>query len=518
MVCTAHPAAAQAGLEILKSGGNAVDAAVACAAALTVVEPTSNGIGSDAFAIIWQNGRMHGLNASGPIPAAMTMFNAEKQGWTRPDATGHMPAHGWAPVTVPGAPLAWATLTKACGKLSLNQNLGPAIALARQGHAVSATVASSWRAALRRFGAYSGGEFKAWFDCFAPEGRTPLPGEIWRSSMQADTLERIADSAGRDLYDGELSRALVSAALAQGGHVSLDDLGNFSPEWVEPLGMPYRDYTVWEIPPNGQGIAALSALGVMAGLEPGHRDDPDAIHRQIEAMKLGFADAHRHVADPRFCDIPLSALLDPAYLEARRCLIGTVAEDRQAGMPLPGGTVYLCTADAEGTMVSYIQSNYMGFGSGIVVPRTGIALNNRGHCFSLQPGHPNMLEPGKRPYNTIIPGFITKDGQAIGPFGVMGGFMQPQGHLQLVMNAIDYRLNPQQALDAPRWQWIKGNEVLLEPGYAPSIAASLGRMGHQINYGMEPGSFGRGQIIWRSAAGSLIGATEPRADGCAAAW
>ncbi len=263
---------------------------------------------------------------------------------------------------------------------------------------------------------------------------------------------------------------------------------------------------------------ALLALSILRGFDFSSHDDPLTVHRQIEAIKMGFADAHRYVADTRFSPVPVKELLDSAYADSRRALLGQEAEDRQAGNPLPGGTVYLCAADGEGNMISYIQSNYMGFGSGVVIPETGIALNNRGHCFSLKRGHPNVLEPGKRPYNTIIPAFLTKDGVPVGPFGVMGGFMQPQGHVQVVMNTVDFGMNPQQALDAPRWQWMGGMNVSVEPGFSPAIAQSIARKGHAVKFELESNSFGRGEIIWRTPEGTLGGATESRTDGCAAVW
>ena len=515
MVCTSHPLAANAGLDIMKTGGNAVDAAVATAAALTVVEPTANGIGSDAFALVWKDGRLSGLNASGPIPAAVTMKLAESLGWAD---SGQMPKFGWAPATVPGAPAAWAELTTKMGRLSLARNLAPAVELARLGHAVSVATARYWELGIKRYQDEKGEEFRAWFEAFAPEGRAPRPGELWRSEAHASTLERIGDSGGRDFYEGEIAGKILEAARRTGGYFTEDDLGAFSPEWVEPIGVNYRGCRVWEIPPNGQGIAALIALSILDGFDFQCRDHPETVHRQLEAMKAAFADAHRHVADTRFCHVPSIGLLEPSYADSRRGLIGDRAADWRAGEPRPGGTVYLCTADGEGTMVSYIQSNYMGFGSGVVIPGTGIALNNRGHCFSLDAGHPNALEPGKRPYNTIIPGFLTKDGAPVGPFGVMGGFMQPQGHVQVVMNTLDFAMNPQQALDAPRWQWTGGVEVLVENSFNPDLAHSLRRRGHGVKYEMEPASFGRGQIIWRTPEGTLAGATESRTDGCAAAW
>jgi gamma-glutamyltranspeptidase / glutathione hydrolase len=519
MVCSSHPLAAQAGLEILKRGGNAADAAVATAAALTVVEPCSNGIGSDVFALVWKDGALRGLNASGPCPQALDMDTVRSRGWRAQD--GHLPSFGWAPVTVPGAPAAWAELSGQCGRLGLAANLAPAIRLAEEGHAVALTASWYWRRAFQRYRAglpgLEAGQLAEWFRVFAPGGQAPLPGTLWRSADHASTLRAIARSGAADFYTGALAAAICKAADEGGGLVRASDLASFKPEWVEPISVDYKGYRVWELPPNGQGLATLLALNALAEYTPAGHDDPNTVHRQIEAVKLAFADAHAYIADPRFTDIALNELLDPNYGRRRAALIRETASDFQAGEPLSGGTVYLCCADGEGGMVSYIQSNYMGFGSGLVVPGTGIALNNRGHCFSLEDGHPNRLEPGKRPYNTIIPGFITQGGEAIGPFGVMGGFMQPQGQLQVVMNSIDFHMNPQQALDAPRWQWLKGLEAELETGFSPELLRALQRRGHRIQYQSDAGSFGRGQIIWKHEGG-YIGGTEGRTDGCCAVW
>ena len=518
MVCASHPLAAQAGMDILKKGGNAVDAIIATAAALTVVEPTANGIGSDAFAILWKDGKLRGLNSSGTIPGALSMDVADAKGWTAPSSDGHLPTYGWTPATVPGAPAAWAELTAKAGRLSLAENLAPAVYLARNGHAVSVTTAHHWELAYRKYAGEKGEEFKAWFDTFAPSGLAPRAGEIWSSEAHARTLELIGATDARAFYEGEIADKIVAAAGKTGGYFSAGDLGAFHPEWVDPISVHYKGYDVWEIPPNGQGIVALLALSILRGFDFSSHDDPLTVHRQIEAIKMGFADAHRYVADTRFSHVPVKELLDSAYADSRRALLGQEAEDRQAGNPLPGGTVYLCAADGEGNMISYIQSNYMGFGSGGVIPETGIALNNRGHCFSLKRGHTNVLEPGKRPYNTIIPAFLTKDGVPVGPFGVMGGFMQPQGHVQVVMNTVDFGMNPQQALDAPRWQWMGGMNVSVEPGFSPAIAQSIARKGHAVKFELESNSFGRGEIIWRTPEGTLGGATESRTDGCVAVW
>ena len=512
MVCTAHPLAAQAGLEILKKGGNAVDAAVATAAALTVVEPTSNGLGSDAFALVWKDGRFQGLNASGPSPQGLSFDVARRGGWKA------VPPQGWAPVTVPGAPAAWAELTARMGRLSLRENLAPAVAYAREGHAISVTVGRCMAESFQRYARESGELFAPWFETFAPAGRPLRIGERWASLAHAETLERIGESDARDFYRGELAERMAAHARRTGGFLTLDDLGTFAPEWVEPLHVSYKGFDVWEMPPNGQGLVALLALSILREFSFPDHDDPLTVHRQVEAIKMAFADAHRHVADPRWAPVPVAELLSEEYLRSRRALLSPEARDFQAGNPLPGGTVYLCTADGEGTMVSYIQSNYMGFGSGVVIPGTGIALNNRGHCFSLTPGHPNVLAPGKRPYNTIIPGFLTRHGEALGPFGVMGGFMQPQGHVQVVMNTVDFGMNPQEALDAPRWQWMGGMKLSVEPGFPSALAQALARRGHAVTCERESSSFGRGEIIWRTEEGTLAGATEPRADGGVAPW
>ena len=315
MVCASHPLAAQAGLETLKKGGNAVDAAIATAAALTVVEPSSNGIGSDAFALVWQDGRLRGLNASGPAPAALDLDTARAKGWGAADL--RLPASGWAPVTVPGAPAAWAELTRECGRLTLADNLAPAIKLAEEGHAVALTVAWYWHKALQRYTAGIPGVdpavFSEWYRVFAADGRTPGPGENWRAPDHARTLARIAESDARDLYEGKLAKQIVEAAEWTGGFLRAGDLRGFSPEWVEPISVPYKGFDVWEIPPNGQGITALMALNILGAYSPTHRDDPAVIHRQLEAMKLAFADSHAYVADQRFAAVPVQALLDPAY-------------------------------------------------------------------------------------------------------------------------------------------------------------------------------------------------------------
>ena len=513
MVATGQPLAAQAGLAILRQGGNAIDAAIATAAALTVVEPTANGIGGDAFALVWTGGKLHGLNASGPAPAAIAVAALNRAGVTE------IPKFGFIPVTVPGAPSAWAELSARFGKLPLTQVLAPAIEYAQRGYPVSPTLGRFWKRAFEIFKqTLNGDEFRHWFDTFAPEGRAPEIGEIWRSEGHARTLQAIAETKAEAFYRGALAEQIDAFSRKHGGYIRKEDLAAYRPEWVDPISVNYRGFDVHEIPPSGQGITALIALNILKGFDFTERDTAETYHRQIEAIKLAFADASRHIADPRFMKVSVADLLSDAYAEERRRLIGREALTPVAGEPPKGGTVYLATADGEGNMVSYIQSNYMGFGSGLVVPGTGIGLHNRGHNFTLEEGHVNQLAGGKKPYHTIIPGFLTRGGAPVGPFGVMGGFMQPQGHLQMVMNTVDFHLNPQASLDAPRWQWMQGKVVEIESTTPEHIVDSLSRRGHQVRWALGGGGFGRGQIIWRLETGALVGGTEPRTDGQVAAW
>lgn len=513
MVATSHPLAAAAGLEILKTGGNAIDAAIATAAALTVVEPTSNGIGSDAFAIVWKDGKLHGLNGSGPAPGAFDLDAFRAAGFEKAP-----PKYGWMASTVPGAPATWAELSRLMGRLSLEACLAPAISYATEGYAVSVTVSHFWKLVFARLSRLAGDVYAPWRETFCPGGRTPAPGELFRSPGHAYTLSQIAATGGKSFYTGEIADRIIDFSNRTGGFFSREDLRSFSPRWVEPLRVNYRGLDVWELPPNGQGVVVLMALRILEGFEFSSHECPEDVHRQIEAIKLAFADALRYVADPSCFDAPLSKLLCPSYAEGRRALIEDRARRFDAGDPYAGGTVYLCTADRDGNMVSYIQSNFRGFGSAVVIPDTGIALNNRACCFSMDPKHPNALMPGKRPYNTIIPGFLSKGGEAIGPFGVMGAYMQPQGHVQAVLNMVDFHMNPQEALDAPRWQWMGDLSVAVEPGFSFSVAQKLERMGHEVSSELYPFEFGRGEMIVRTEDGTFAGAAEPRADGCVAAW
>ena len=511
-VATSHPLAAQAGLDALQRGGNAVDAAIATGAALTVLEPTSNGIGGDAFALVWDGAQLHGLNGSGRAPTALTPELLARHGHTE------MPTRGWLSVTVPGAPAAWRDLHHRFGQLRFTSLFEPAIFYAEHGYPVAPVTAKYWQRAAQAYRTNTASEFRGWSETFTPNGHAPQAGEIWRSKGHSRTLTSIAESRADDFYKGDLAQAIVRWAEQTGGMLRAGDLAQHQSTWEAPIRTTYRGYDVWEIPPNGQGLAALIGLNILEGFELDRTVSAGQYHQQIEAIKLAFADAHRYIADPSYVDVPTQALLSKDYAAQRRRLIGEQAIDAEPGEPLRGGTVYLCTADSDGMMVSMIQSNYMGFGSGIVVPGTGIALQNRGAGFRLDPEHLNHLAPGKRPFHTIIPGFLSKNNQAIGPFGVMGGHMQPQGHLQMIVNTVDYGLNPQASLDAPRWYWDEGRRVLVEPHMPPELVDALRERGHAVEVSEDLGWFGRGQIIWRLPSGAYVAGSDGRTDGNAVGY
>ena len=510
IVATSQPLAAQAGLRMLLEGGNAVDAALACAVALTVVEPVSNGIGSDAFALVWDGERLHGLNASGRGASGLDAAALRASH----DA---FPEWGWPGVTVPGAPDAWRVLHERFAKLELERIMAPAIAYAEKGFPVSPVVSRAWAEAAVQYPAIPLPELAGWEEVFAPRGAAPAAGEIWSSPDHAAGLRMLVARGLRDFYEGEIADRILAYSGATGGLFRADDLASHHSEWVTPISITYRGHEVWEIPPNAQGIAALEALGMLDGL-PAPGSEEERWHLQIEAMKLAFADAYRFVADPAVVDVPVSGLLDAGYLSARRALIGECARAAEAGSPSRGGTVYLCAVDRDGVMVSYIQSNFMGFGSGVVLPELGIAFQNRGACFVLEPDHPNVAAPGKRPRHTIIPGFLTREGEALGPFGVMGGEMQPQGHVQVLGAMLDQGLNPQAALDMPRWRVLDGLDAVAESHAPPELLEKLRARGHRIATEAEPSGFGRGQIILRNASGAYVAGSEPRADGCAVGY
>lgn len=514
VVATSQPVAAQAGLDMLRRGGNAIDAAVATAIALTVTEPTSNGIGADAFALVWAGGGLHGLNASGRAPQALTPehFAGEST----------VPFRGWKPVTVPGCVSAWSTLHERFGALAFEELFEPAIRCAEEGFLVAPQTAYYWK---RGVPAYE--SFPDWLKTFAPSGRAPQPGELVTLPDHARTLRAIAESGGEAFYQGALAERIVAASGADGGLMTLDDLAAHHADWVRPISIDYRGYQLHEIPPNGQGLAALLMLGIirqfdLASLDP---DGVDVLHLQIEAMKLAFADGHRYIADPAWMDVDVAVLLDEAYLADRAKLIDPkLAQDFDHGQPKAGGTVLLTAADAEGNMVSFIQSNYTGFGSGVVIPGTGIAMQNRGACFTLEDGHPNQVGGGKRPYHTIIPAFVTRqddeggDEQPVMAFGVMGGFMQPQGHAQVMIRLVDYQQNPQAALDAPRWSVEKGRRVSIEPGFAAEVYDELRARGHDITVARtRTVSHGGAQAIYKLDDG-YFGASDLRRDGQAVGY
>jgi gamma-glutamyltranspeptidase / glutathione hydrolase len=505
VVCTSQPLAAQAGLRMLAQGGSAVDAAVATAITLTIVEPVSNGIGSDAFAIVWDGKRLHGLNASGRSPAA----------WT-PDYFGGnaVPALGWNSVTVPGAVSAWVELHTKFGKLPFEKLFEPAISYGRDGFLVSPTIAEQWAAQVPLFKDQPG-----FAEAFMPAARAPKPGERFRFTDHAATLEKIAASNGETFYRGELADKLAAHAAANGGAMRASDLGAHRADWVGTINTAYRGYTVHEIPPNGQGIVALIALGILEQFDMASlpADSADSVHLQIEAVKLAFADAQAYVADIDHMPLAAERLLDEEYLRQRATLIDRHhAKPAAAGAPT-GGTVYLTAADDAGMMVSMIQSNYMGFGSGVVVPGTGISLQNRGADFAVAHGHPNRVGPRKRPYHTIIPGFVTKEGRPVMSFGVMGGTMQPQGHVQVMVRIADHGQNPQAACDGPRFRWVHGTQVSCERGFPPSTLDELRRRGHELVAVDDYNQFGSCQAIWCLDDG-YFAVSDPRRDGQAAAF
>jgi gamma-glutamyltranspeptidase/glutathione hydrolase len=504
VVATSQPLAAQAGLRMLLQGGNAVDAAVAAAVAATVVEPVANGIGADAFAIVWDGKRLHGLNASGRSPGAWTL-----QRFGDRDA---MPATGWDSVTVPGAVSAWSKLSERFGKLPFEELFKPAIEYARDGFLVSPIVAQQWATQAQTLGAEPG--FAA---AFLRSGSAPKAGENFSFPDQARTLELIAMTHGEAFYRGELAEQIVAHARRNGGALAAQDLAQHRPLWVKPIQHGYRGFTVHELPPNGQGLAALIALGMLEELKIGRFpiDSADSVHAQIEATKLAFSDVYAHVADPASMRIECRELLDRAYLSQRAKLIDmTQARWHGTGMPLSGGTVYLTAADASGVMVSFIQSNYRGFGSGVVVPQTGISLNNRGSGFSLQPNHPNCVAARKQPFHTIIPGFVSRDGTPVMSFGVMGANMQPQGHVQMLVRLADYGQNMQAAADAPRWKITEDQQhVMVESGFDATVLEELAARGHRlVRAPRDSLEFGAAQLIQRLDDG-YVAATDRRRDG-----
>ena len=505
MVATSQPLAAQAGLQAIKRGGNAVDAALATAITLAVVEPTMNGIGSDAFCMIHDGSQLHGLNASGRSPMALDARDFR--------GLQEMPMTGWDSVTVPGAVSAWVELSEKFGSLSFESLFEDAIHYADHGFQVTPITARLWSFAPREFADFPD------FAPFLPQGRPPQAGDLFRFPDQARTLEKIALSKGEAFYRGELARRIVAASRRDGGKFTQADLERHQCDWIEPISHPWHGYDLHEIPPNGQGLAALIMLGILSHspIAEYEVDSIDALHCQIEAMKLAFADTRRYVADPDFIDRTALDLLDDDYLASRATMINMRrAQDPGYGAPPGSGTVYLATADQSGMMVSYIQSNYCGFGSGIVIPGTGISLQNRGAGFSLEEGRPNQVAGGKRPFHTIIPAFLTRNGLPVMSFGVMGGHMQAQGHAQIIQRVCNQGMNPQAASDAPRWQVSEEKQVLLEYGYDRRIRDGLRERGHDIpDFDSEQiFSMGGAQLIRKTEHG-YEGGSDHRKDGIA---
>ncbi|MCF2595919.1 gamma-glutamyltransferase family protein [Pseudoflavonifractor phocaeensis] len=519
MACTSVPLGAQIGLDVMKAGGNAVDAAVAMAAAMPLLEPTGNGLGSDCFALVWveKEKKLYGLNASGVAPMALSAEKVRSLGYTR------MPEEGWLPAMVPGAPAGWAELNRRFGTKPLTELFAPAASYAREGCPVPVNVEPQWVEDAKRIAAAMERDpapHACWWKSFMKEDGSPYrAGDLFRWEEYADTLEELAATGCESYYRGTLMEKIVAFSRETGGYFSEDDFRNYRPEWVEPITADYKGYTVCELPPNGHGITVLMALNILKGLElPAEKDCADTYHKILEAIKLAFADTKTYVADPRYMKTSVEDMLSEEYAARRRALITGEALTPEAGDPSCGGTIYLCTADPQGNMVSFIQSNYTTFGAGVAVPGTGISLQNRGANFSLDPDSDNCLAGGKRSYHTIIPGFMLKDGEAVGPFGVMGAFMQPQGHVLVAVNTIDYHMNPQECLDAPRMQWVGGKHIQLEREVPAHVGKKLAEMGHEVEVLNTNISMGRGQIIWRTDNGLLAGGTEPRCDGTVAAW
>ena len=508
VVATSQPLATQAGLAMLTKGGNAVNAALAAAIALTVVEPTGNGIGSDAFAILWDGERLHGLNASGPAPAA----------WTPERFAGGMPERGWETVTVPGAVAGWVALSERFGRLPFDDLFAPAICYAEDGFPVSPVIARLWGIGAGELAGQPG--FR---DHFMPGGRAPVAGERFAAPDTAATLRAIAATTGEAFYRGDLAARIAADAAAHGAALTAQDMADYAPEWSDTISKGFDGADLHEIPPNGQGIAACMALGMLAHtpIRDYGPEDPRALHLMWEAMKLALRDAEAHVADPAAMPVTAGAMLDDAYLADRAALIDPArAQDFGAGAPKRGGTVCLAAADADGMMVSFIQSNYAGFGSGVVVPGTGIHLQNRGCGFTLEPGHPNEVAGGKRPFHTIIPGFLMEGGAPRMAFGLMGGPMQAQGHLQMVLRTHLWGQDMQTAADAPRWRVTEGLGVACEAAMPDDALATLADLGHAIVREPPDSAFGFGgaQLVYRLESGLYTGGSDPRKDGCAAGF
>jgi gamma-glutamyltranspeptidase/glutathione hydrolase len=513
IVATSQPLAAQAGISMLQKGGNAIDAAIATAAALNVVEPMSTGLGGDAFALIYlaKTRELKALNASGRAPYAATLETMRKLGHKT------MPQVGIHSVTVPGTLDGWCTLLEAYGTMTLKEVLAPAIRLAEEGFPVTEVISHSWHVHSEKLR-----QNPAAVRTYLPKGRAPGAGEIFVQPNLAQTLGAIGEQGRDAFYEGDIADLIIACSESLGGLFTKRDLKDHKSTWVKPISVNYRGYDICECPPNGQGLIALLVLNILEGYDLrslGH-NSAGYLHLLVEAIKLAFADGDRYIADPDFADVPVKGLLSKSYAEKRKALI---SPDRAisaptADVPEDGDTVYLATIDSEGNSVSFINSLYNAFGSGVVVEGAGICLQNRGGLFSLEVGHRNVIAPHKRPYHTIIPGMVFKDGKLLYTFGVMGGFQQPQGHVQLLANLIDFGMGVQTALDAPRFRYYPGRGCAFEPGIPSAVIADLKKRGHPIVTLDDPYSqqFGGGQVIMLSLEnGAYIAGSDPRKDGCA---
>ena len=524
MACTSHPLASQVAIDILKKGGSAIDAAIAANACLGLMEPTGSGIGGDLFAIVWdaKSKKLYGLNASGPSPKSLSLAYFQEKGLKS------IPSYGPLPVTVPGCVDGWFSLHQRFGRLPMRELLQPAIGYAEAGFPVTELIAYYLQASARRFA-----EQPHFQETWMPGGKAPEKGDVFRNPMLAQTYRLLAEKGRDAFYKGPIAQTIGTFMREQGGFLSAEDLAAFHSEWVEPVHVNYRGYEVWELPPNGQGMAALQMLNILEGYSFGPQDFGTArhIHLFTEAKKLAFEDRAKYYADPAFAQTPIDALLSKEYAASRRTLIqpGRAASTVSAGGPFSNNTIYLTVADEAGNMISLIQSNYRGMGSGMVPPGLGFMLQDRGELFSLDPQHANVFAPGKRPFHTIIPAFITKGGEPFLSFGVMGGDYQPLGHVQIVMDIVDFQMNTQEAGDAPRLDHQGGNsdptgaatgqsrdagQILLESGFDYEVIRQLMQMGHQVGFGL--GGYGGYQAIrWDPVKKVYYGASESRKDGAA---
>lgn len=511
MACSTSPIAAGIGVDVMKKGGTAIDAAVAMAAAMPVLEPTGNGYGADNFVLIWTGGKLYGMNGSGYSPKALNADVVKQHGFDT------IPMEGWLPVMMPGAVGGIGEIYRRFGTRPLQELFAPAIKYAREGFPVPINVAKQLVGETARLNkAYAANPelYQAARDIFTKNGEPLVTGDILVNKDAADTLEELAATNCESFYRGSIMKKIVTWSQKTGGFFQEEDFTSFYPQWVDPISINYKGYDVFEMPPNGHGITALMALNILKkmALTP-ERDTGANFHKMIEAIKLAFVDTKKFVADPRFMQTKVSDMLSEKYADLRRGLINEQAIMPEAGDPSCGGTIYFNVADGKGNMVSWIQSNYARIGSLVVVPGTGIAFNDRAANFSMDPASDNYYEGGKQAYHTIIPGFLAKDGKPVGPFGVMGGFMQPQGHLLVVVNTVDYHMNPQECLDAPRFQWVGGKKVQLEKEVPEEIVQDLIARGHEVEIVPSNIGMGRGEIIWVTPNGALCGGTEPRADG-----